>query len=158
MLFKPPGKYLFPGDIIRILTLDINSDLPGSVLVNASWYSGGLLHVDANACSSAEVAMAWSNNLWPVSKQSEDPVGEKKQVSRTEKNHINKRDFRYVLDTNQEEWQHPVQEWSRQHLQASHSLIHLLAVMKQQRFLPLITWQQHKFVSRQLTLPLVRGW
>lgn len=63
MLFKQPRKYLFPGNIIRILRLDVNSDLPGSVLVNASWYSGGPLHVDANACSSAEVAMAWSNNL-----------------------------------------------------------------------------------------------
>lgn len=125
MLFKQPAKYLFPGNIIRILTLDVNSDLPGSVLVNASWNSGGLLHVDANAWSSAEVAMAWSNNLWPVSKQSEDPVGRKTsqqdwkitcKVLLRFLAHIKKRDFRYVQETNQEEWQHPVQGWCRQHL------------------------------------------
>lgn len=45
----------------------------GSVFVKASWHSGGFLHVEAKAWSSAEVDMALSNNIWPVSKDSEDP-------------------------------------------------------------------------------------
>jgi len=43
------------------------------VFVNASWHSGGFLHVEAKAWSSAEVDSALSNNLRPVSRVSKDP-------------------------------------------------------------------------------------
>lgn len=48
---------------INTIDLKANAALPGSVLVKASWHSGGLLRVEANACNSAEVAIALSNNL-----------------------------------------------------------------------------------------------
>lgn len=49
-----------------------------SVFVKASWHSGGFLHVEAKAWSSAEVDMALSNNTWAVSKDSGEP--EKQQT------------------------------------------------------------------------------
>lgn len=49
--------------------------LLGSVLVKASRHSGGLLHVEAKAWSSAEVVLVLSNNVRPFETERLDPEG-----------------------------------------------------------------------------------
>lgn len=46
-----------------------------SVFVKASWHSGGSLHVEANAWSSAEVDAAVCRSVAPVRTEPADPEG-----------------------------------------------------------------------------------
>lgn len=55
--------YLHVGLLADTALSTSTGELAGSVFVNASWHSGGFLHVEAKAWSSAEVDMALSNNL-----------------------------------------------------------------------------------------------
>lgn len=65
--------YLLVGLLADTALSTSTGEQAGSVFVKASWHSGGFLHVEAKAWSSAEVDIALSNSLWPVSKDSEDP-------------------------------------------------------------------------------------
>lgn len=55
--------YLHVGLLADTALSTSTGERAGSVFVNASWHSGGFLHVEAKAWSSAEVDMALSNNL-----------------------------------------------------------------------------------------------
>lgn len=55
--------YLHAGLLADTALSTSTGERAGSVFVKASWHSGGFLHVEAKAWSSAEVDMALSNSL-----------------------------------------------------------------------------------------------
>lgn len=55
--------YLLVGLLADTALSTSTGEQAGSVFVKASWHSGGFLHVEAKAWSSAEVDIALSNSL-----------------------------------------------------------------------------------------------
>lgn len=127
------------------------TNLPGSVLVKASWHSGGLLLVEANAWSSAEVDMALSNNLWPVSNESRAPGNRVRAPVQTlvpGGSPIFPQWNIFGPSTNQLLWEDPVQGGSSVLQQAPHSQAHLSAVdILEQRKI----WEWHLHLDNSTT-------
>lgn len=71
---KESRTYIREDKVCEIRCWTRSDHTPASVFVQASWISGGLFCVEANAWSSAEVTYTWSNNGCPLRSDSKLPA------------------------------------------------------------------------------------